>query len=115
MTDVQQRAAAKEFAAYWKNRGDEKQETQRFWIDLLRNVYGVPNPEQSIEFEVPVKLSHTSFIDGYLTDTRVLIEQKGADIDLHGVVWSRKFSIRQNIEIYRHLWRYFVVRIPLDT
>ena len=82
MTDVQQRASAKEFAAYWKNRGDEKQETQRFWIDLLRNVYGVPNPEQSIEFEVPVKLSHTSFIDGYLADTRVLIEQKGADIDL---------------------------------
>ena len=82
MTDVQQRAAAKAFAAYWKDRGDEKQETQRFWIDLLRNVYGVPNPEQSIEFEVPVKLSHTSFIDGYLTDTRVLVEQKGADIDL---------------------------------
>mgnify|MGYP004661509189 FL=1 len=82
MTDVQQRASAKEFAAYWKNCGDEKQETQRFWIDLLRNVYGVPNPEQSIEFEVPVKLSHTSFIDGYLADTRVLIEQKGADIDL---------------------------------
>lgn len=82
MTDVQQRASAKEFAAYWKNRGDEKQETQRFWIDLLRNVYGSPNPEQSIEFEVPVKLSHTSFIDGYLADTRVLIEQKGADIDL---------------------------------
>ena len=82
MTDVQQRASAKEFAAYWKNRGDEKQETQRFWIDLLRNVYGVPNTEQSIEFEVPVKLSHTSFIDGYLADTRVLIEQKGADIDL---------------------------------
>lgn len=82
MTDVQQRASAKEFAAYWKNRGDEKQETQRFWIDLLRNVYGVPNPEQSIEFEVPIKLSHTSFIDGYLADTRVLIEQKGADIDL---------------------------------
>ena len=82
MTDVQQRAAAKKFAAYWKNRGDEKQETQRFWIDLLRNVYGVSTPEESIEFEVPVKLSHTSFIDGYLADTRVLIEQKGADIDL---------------------------------
>lgn len=82
MTDVQQRAAAKEFAAYWAHRGDEKQETQRFWIDLLRNVYGVTNPEQTIEFEVPVKLSHTSFIDGYLTDTKVLIEQKSADIDL---------------------------------
>lgn len=82
MTDVQHRAAAKEFAAYWAHRGDEKQETQRFWIDLLRNVYGVTNPEQTIEFEVPVKLSHTSFIDGYLTDTKVLIEQKSADIDL---------------------------------
>ncbi len=82
MTDVQQRAAAKEFATYWKNRGDAKQETQRFWIDLLRNVCDISNPEQSIEFEVPVKLSHTSFIDGYLADTRVLIEQKGADIDL---------------------------------
>lgn len=41
MTDVQQRTAAKEFAAYWGSRGDEKQETQRFWLDLLRNVYSV--------------------------------------------------------------------------
>ena len=28
MTDVQQRAAAKEFTTYWKNRGDAKQKTQ---------------------------------------------------------------------------------------
>ena len=82
MTDVQQRAAAKEFTAYWAGRGDEKQETQRFWIDLLRNVYGVAEPEKAIEFEFPVKLDHVSFIDGYIKDTRVLIEQKGADIDL---------------------------------
>ena len=82
MTDVQQRAAAKEFAAYWAGRGDEKQETQRFWIDLLRNVYGVAEPEKAIEFEYPVKLDHVSFIDGYIRETRVLIEQKGADIDL---------------------------------
>ena len=82
MTDVQQRAAAKEFTAYWTGRGDEKQETQRFWIDLLRNVYGVTEPEKAIEFECPVKLDHVSFIDGYIKDTRVLIEQKGADIDL---------------------------------
>ena len=39
----------------------------------------------------------------------------GSYIDFHGVMWSRKFSIRQNMEIYRHLWRYFVARIPLDT
>ena len=54
MTDVQQRAAAKEFIKYWTGRGDEKQETQRFWIDLLRNVYGVAEPEKIIEFEYPV-------------------------------------------------------------
>lgn len=85
MTDVQQRAAAKEFIKYWTSRGDEKQETQRFWIDLLRNVYGVAEPEKAIEFEYPVKLDHVSFIDGYIQKTRVLIEQKGADIDLrHG-------------------------------
>ena len=39
----------------------------------------------------------------------------GSYIDLHGVMWSRKFLIRQNIEIYRYLWRYFVVSIPLDS
>lgn len=82
MTDVQQRAAAKEFAAYWAKRGDEKQETARFWIDLLQNVYGVEDASKFIEFEVPVKLDHTSFIDGLIPKTRVLIEQKGADIDL---------------------------------
>lgn len=82
MTDVQQRAAAKAFVQYWINRGDEKQETQRFWIDLLRNVYDIAEPEKAIEFEYPVKLDHVSFIDGYIRETRVLIEQKGADIDL---------------------------------
>ena len=39
----------------------------------------------------------------------------GSCIDLHEVMWSRKFSIRQNMEIYRYLWRYFVARIPHDT
>ena len=82
MTDTQQRAAAKEFVARWKGRGDEKQETQSFWIDLLSNVTGVSEPTSFINFEVPVKLSHTSFIDGLIPSTRVLIEQKGMDINL---------------------------------
>lgn len=80
MTDVQQRTAAKEFTQDWTGRGDEKQETQRFWIDLLRRVYGMAEPEKAIEFEYPVKLDHVSYIDGYIRETRVLIEQKGADI-----------------------------------
>ena len=82
MTDVQQKAAAQQFVKNWTGHGDEKQETQRFWIDLLQNVFGVEQATNAIEFEVRVKLDHTSFIDGYIKDTHVLIEQKGADIDL---------------------------------
>lgn len=82
MTDMQKRAVAKEFADNWKGRGDEKQETQVFWMSLLQKVYGVAEPDKYIDFEVRVKLDHTSFIDGLIKSTRVLIEQKGQDIDL---------------------------------
>jgi len=82
MTDMERRTAAKQFAADWKGRGDEKQETQAFWMALLQKVFGVEEPDKYIEFEVRVKLSHTSFIDGLIQDTRVLIEQKSQDIDL---------------------------------
>ena len=83
MSDQERRAAARQFAADWQGRGDEKQETQAFWLALLQKVYGVAEPEKYIDFEVPVKLDHTSFIDGFIRDTRVLIEQKGQDVDLH--------------------------------
>ncbi len=82
MTDLEMRIAAKQFVKDWTGHGDEKQETQRFWIALLQNVFGVEQATNAIEFEVRVKLDHTSFIDGYIKDTHVLIEQKGADIDL---------------------------------
>ena len=82
MTAAEQRKAAKQFAADWKGRGDEKQETALFWTALLAKVYGVAEPDKYISFEVPVKLDHTSFIDGLIPATHVLIEQKGADIDL---------------------------------
>ncbi|MBO4602905.1 MAG: N-6 DNA methylase [Salinivirgaceae bacterium] len=83
MTPTEQTKAAAAFAEFWAGKGDEKQETSRFWIDLLQNVLGIENPAKYIEFEKRVKLSHTSFIDAYIPDTKVLIEQKGAKIDLH--------------------------------
>ena len=82
MTDTEQRLAAQQFVKDWTGHGDEKQETQRFWMGLLQKVFGVAEPDQYIEFELRVMLGHTSFIDGYIRSTRVLIEQKGADIDL---------------------------------
>lgn len=76
------RAAIKDFVDKWKDRGDEKQDTQSFWLSLLRTVYDVSDPASYIEFEKPVLLSHQSYIDGYINATRVLIEQKSANIDL---------------------------------
>lgn len=76
MTDVQQRAAAKHFAEYWKGRGYEKGESQKFWLSLLSDVFGVEHVAEVIEFEDQVHLDHTAFIDGFIPSTKVLIEQK---------------------------------------
>ena len=74
--------AARQFADEWKGRGYEKGESQTFWLSLLRNVLGVKQPEKIIRFEEQVHLDNTSFIDGYIESTHVLIEQKGLNKDL---------------------------------
>ena len=79
---AEKRAAIKKFVDAWKERGDEKQDTQSFWLALLRNVYDVDDPASYIQFEKQVQLSHQSYIDGYIPTTKVLIEQKSADVDL---------------------------------
>lgn len=76
MTAADQQAAAKEFAQRWENRGDEKSESQTFWLDLLESVFDVKTPGELVKFEKRVKLENTSFIDGRIPSTRVLIEQK---------------------------------------
>lgn len=76
MTDKEQKNAAKKFADYWNDKGYEKGESQPFWLSLLRDVYGVPEPEKFITFEEQVHLDHTSFIDGHISVTNVLIKQK---------------------------------------
>lgn len=87
MTPREQRQAAKEFAAQWlpKNLGDEKQHTHNFWISLLSDVFGVEGAyRRYIDFERKVRLpgGKWGFIDGYIPDTKVLIEQKSRGIQL---------------------------------
>lgn len=82
MNKTQQDQAALDFQQRWTNRGYEKGESQQFWLDLLSNVFGIQDIGNFITFEGQVKLSHTSFIDGYIPSTKVLIEQKGSHIDL---------------------------------
>lgn len=82
MKDTEIRQNAKAFAEYWKDKGYEKGESQPFWLSLLRDVLGVEEPEKFIQFEEQVMIDHTSFIDGHIPATHVLIEQKSRDKDL---------------------------------
>ena len=56
MNDTEQRAAAKQFALDWQGRGDEKQETQAFWLALLQKIFGVEDPEKYIRSERRVEV-----------------------------------------------------------
>ena len=82
MQKNQQAKAAAEFAARWKDKGYEKGESQKFWLELLQTVLDVQDPYSFISFEDQVHLDHTSFIDGHIEATHVLIEQKSIDKDL---------------------------------
>ena len=82
-----QKKAAKSFVQEWSGKGYEKGETQRFWFDLLHTVFGVDNPTKIMKFELQVKTitkeKGSDFIDAYITQTKVLIEQKGSHVDLN--------------------------------
>ncbi len=86
MTETDRKKAAKAFAEYWKDRGDEKSDSQSFWLALARDVLDVAEPEKFILFEERVKLDHTSFIDGHIPSTHVLIEQKKKGVNLRSPI-----------------------------
>lgn len=86
MNDAERKRAAKTFAANWKDRGDEKSDSQSFWLSLVRDVLGVAEPEKFILFEERVRLDHTSFIDGHIPSTHVLIEQKKKGLNLRSPI-----------------------------
>ena len=83
MNDSRARLAAKNFIKNWTGRGYEKGESQPFWLQLLGEVLGVEHPAQFISFENQVMLDHTSFIDGTIESTHVLIEQKSLGKNLN--------------------------------
>ena len=83
MTDLEQKKKAKEYAEFWKDKGYEKGQSQIFWTTLLTDVFGVENISEFIEFEDQVHIDKTTgFIDGYIPNTKVLIEQKSIEKDL---------------------------------
>lgn len=82
MANNNKQAAARRFVETWKGRGYEKGETQPFWYQLLHDIFGVEVPANFIQFELPVHLKSTNFIDAYIPSTKVIIEQKEIKKDL---------------------------------
>lgn len=83
LTDQEQKQAAAEFAERWKDRGSEKQDDQSYWNDLLHDVLGVERASDFINYQKKVNFENSvKFADGYIKETKILIEQKGHDIDL---------------------------------
>lgn len=82
MDNYSQQVAARRFVETWKGRGYEKGETQSFWYQLLHDVFGIEVPANFIQFELPVHLRNTKFIDAYIPSTKVIIEQKELKKDL---------------------------------
>ena len=98
MTDTERRLAAKQFAKDWAGRGYERGESQPFWLSLLHKVYGVEEPEKFITFEDKVHLDHTSFIDGTIPSTHVLIEQKSLGKNMNKAIRQSDGSLLKPIE-----------------
>ncbi|MBR1400436.1 MAG: N-6 DNA methylase [Prevotella sp.] len=83
MTEKQMSEAAEQFSKDWAKATYERGQAQPFWIALLRKVFGIDDAEQYISFEKQVKSTTTHFADGFIKNSRVLIEHKSADVDLN--------------------------------
>lgn len=102
MTIDEQREAARQFYYRWRDKGQEDQYTSKFWLDLLQSVFGISNVDY-IDFEKRVygEDGNVKRIDGYIPETKVVIEQKSSDIALD------KPQIGHNGDTpYQQAWRY---------
>ena len=89
-TKAEARSNAKEFVKRWREilskvpdgKNNEQQDTQKFWLDLLVNVLGVPQSSAStlVDFERKVKGRR---IDVFVSDHHFLCEQKSVGVDLN--------------------------------
>lgn len=91
------------FSERWREKGNEKSDTQKFWLELLHDVCDIERPSLLVEFEKPVALEHRSYIDAYIPSTRTLIEQKSCGVNLDKAI---KQSDGQAITPYEQAKRY---------
>lgn len=75
--------AAERFSKDWANANYERGQAQPFWIALLRKVFGIEDAEHYISFEKKVKSTTTHYADGFIKESRVLVEHKSSEVDLN--------------------------------
>ncbi len=74
------RSAVKQFAERWQSEeGNEERQARSFWIELFRDVLGVPNPTRILDFERKVRKRR---IDVYCDEYGILIENKSRGVRL---------------------------------
>ena len=103
MISNNKQAAARRFVQTWKGRGYEKGDTQPFWYQLLHDIFGIEVPANFVQFELPVHLKSTKFIDAYIPSTKVIIEQKELKKDLEA---AGKQSDGDKLTPYEQAQRY---------
>ena len=70
--------AIKDFAKRWEGIGYEKGDTQKYWLQLLQALGYLHSDDVRFEYHLP----GGGYIDVWLRDAGVLVEQKGIEIDL---------------------------------
>ena len=115
MTQTEQQRAAKKFSQDWQGKGYEKGESQKFWLDLLCNVYGVQDFANFVYFENQIKEQFTdktitNFIDVYIPSTKVMIEQKSQDKDLRSPIKQSDGSLLNPFQQARK----YIAGLPLS-
>lgn len=93
--------AARQFVSDWKNRGNEIEDYQEFWEDLLEDVFGIPKARKEIRPQQTVKVAKsTKRMDILLKTSKVVIEQKSRGIDLEKEEKSKGGSPVDQVKFY---------------
>lgn len=80
----------KQFTNKWKDKGSEKQDTHKYWEELIEILLDVKHGRDFVDWEkkVPVPVittedgKSTKYIDCYLKESKCLVEQKSHNISL---------------------------------
>ena len=113
--NIQRTKDAKKFVKNWLGHGYEKGEAQKFWIDLLTNVFGVKDIANFIFFEERVKDKNqnkttTNYIDAYIPSTKVMIENKPSHTDLQELIKQSDGRMRTSFQQARD----YISTLPLS-